>query len=135
MLDEAKRSIHDALCVVRNLVRDPRIVFGGGSAELAVGAAVASAADHIKTVEQYAMRNFAVAMEAVPMALAENSGLSPIDTVAAVKARQLAERCPFLGVDCMQTGTCGAPPPVRRCRFAVCAHEGAGRRHEGAVCV
>ena len=90
MLEEAKRSLHDAICVVRNLVRDPRIVFGGGAAELASGLAVRREADKVNTMEQYAMRAFATALENVPLALAENSGLSPIDTVSAVKARQIA---------------------------------------------
>eukprot|EP00698_Gefionella_okellyi_P015200 TRINITY_DN4288_c0_g1_i1.p1 TRINITY_DN4288_c0_g1~~TRINITY_DN4288_c0_g1_i1.p1 ORF type:complete len:550 (+),score=179.42 TRINITY_DN4288_c0_g1_i1:38-1651(+) len=105
MVDEAKRSIHDALCVVRNLVKDPRIVYGGGSAELACALAVSKEADTVTTVEQYALRAFASALEAVPLALAENSGLSPIESVAAVKAQQLQLNNPYLGVDCNQIGT------------------------------
>jgi len=58
MLDEAKRSIHDALCVVRNLVRDHRIVYGGGSAEIACALAVAEEADKVSTIEQYALRAY-----------------------------------------------------------------------------
>jgi T-complex protein 1 subunit epsilon len=56
-------------------------------------------------VEQYAMRAFADALEAVPLALAENSGLAPIESLTAVKARQLAEGNPHLGIDCNETGT------------------------------
>jgi T-complex protein 1 subunit epsilon len=44
IIDEAKRSLHDALCVVRNLVRDNRIVYGGGAAEVACSLAVEDAA-------------------------------------------------------------------------------------------
>ena len=55
-------------------------------------------------MEQYAMRAFADALEDIPMALAENSGLSPISTVSGVKAAQLETGNPFLGVDCMCTG-------------------------------
>lgn len=47
------------------------------------------------------MRAFATALDAVPLALAENSGLSPIDTLADVKSRQLTEQNPRLGIDCM----------------------------------
>lgn len=104
-LDEAKRSVHDALCVARNLVRDNRIVYGGGSAELACAIAVESGAQLVGGVEQHAMRAFADALEAVPLALAENSGLAPIATVTEVKARQLQEKNPLLGVDCMGVGT------------------------------
>ena len=46
-MDEAERSIHDALCVVRNLVRDNRIVYGGGAPEIACAIAVSKAADSV----------------------------------------------------------------------------------------
>ena len=54
--------------------------------------------------EQYAMRAFADALEAVPIALAENSGLPPIESLTAVKKRQVEENNPFLGIDCNDTG-------------------------------
>ncbi|GAB7337973.1 hypothetical protein MBLNU457_4350t1 [Dothideomycetes sp. NU457] len=105
IIDEAKRSLHDALCVVRNLVRDNRIVYGGGAAEIACSLAVEDAAVKSPGLEQYAMRAFADALDAVPQALANNSGLSPIETLAEVKSRQLKEGNSRLGVDCMQTGS------------------------------
>lgn len=58
-------------------------------------------------LEQYAMRAFAEALDAVPMALAENSGLSPIEALASIKSRQVKEKNTRLGVDCMQTGSNG----------------------------
>ena len=105
IVEEAKRSLHDAMCVVRNLVRDNRIVYGGGAAEIACSVAVSKAADAATGPEQYAIRAFADALDDVPMALAENSGLSPIAELTAVKAAQVAQDCPFLGVDCLQQGT------------------------------
>ncbi|KAJ5721653.1 uncharacterized protein N7483_009587 [Penicillium malachiteum] len=105
IIDEAKRSLHDALCVVRNLVRDNRVVYGGGAAEIACSIAVEDAAVKSPGIEQYAMRAFADALDAVPLALSENSGLSPIETLASVKSRQVKEKNTRLGVDCMMTGT------------------------------
>lgn len=58
-------------------------------------------------LEQYAMRAFADALDSVPMALAENSGLNPIQTLASIKSRQVKEKNSRLGVDCMQTGSNG----------------------------
>lgn len=107
IIDEAKRSLHDAICVVRNLVRDNRIVYGGGAAEIACSLAVEEAAIQSPGLEQYAMRAFADALDAVPIALAENSGLSPIETLAHIKSRQVKEKNSRLGVDCMQTGSNG----------------------------
>ncbi|KAI8388903.1 T-complex protein 1 subunit epsilon [Radiomyces spectabilis] len=101
IIDEAKRSLHDAICAVRNLVRDNRVVYGGGAAEISCSLAVAKVADELSTIEQYAMRAFADALDATPLALAENSGLSPIETLAEVKAQQATTGNPRLGVDCL----------------------------------
>ena len=89
IIEEAKRSMHDALCVVRNLVRDNRVVYGGGAAEISCALAVSREADNIKTIEQYAFRAFADALECVPLALAENCGLPPIETLSEIKSRQV----------------------------------------------
>ncbi|KAG6505394.1 hypothetical protein ZIOFF_037750 [Zingiber officinale] len=61
---------------------------------------VEAAADKFPGVEQYAIRSFAEALDAIPMALAENSGLPPIDTLTAVKSQQIKENNPHCGVDC-----------------------------------
>jgi len=105
MIDETKRSLHDAICVARNLIRNNQVVYGGGSAEMACSLAVEAAADKVPGVEQYAFRAFADALDAIPLALAENSGLPPIESLAAVKAQQLAENNPYLGIDCNDNGT------------------------------
>ena len=103
IIEEAKRSMHDALCVARNLVRDSRIVYGGGAAEISCSLAVSKEADKIKTIEQYAFRAFAEALESVPLALAENSGLDPIKTLTQIKARHVSEKNSALGVNCFET--------------------------------
>ena len=104
IIEEAKRSMHDALCVVRNLVRDNRVVYGGGAAEISCAVAVSKEADNIKTIEQYAFRAFADALEQIPLALAENCGIAPIQTLTEIKSRQVAENNPALGVNCMDAG-------------------------------
>ncbi|OWF40594.1 T-complex protein 1 subunit epsilon-like [Mizuhopecten yessoensis] len=101
IIEEGKRSIHDALCVIRNLVTDDRIVYGGGASEISCSLAVSEAANKVSTLEQYAMRSFAEALESIPLALAENSGSSPIHTLADIKSRQLKEKNPRLGIDCL----------------------------------
>ena len=52
IIEETKRSIHDALCVARNLIRNNSIVYGGGSAEISCSVAVEAAADRYPGVEQ-----------------------------------------------------------------------------------
>eukprot|EP00033_Pygsuia_biforma_P001288 GCRY01001455.1.p1 GENE.GCRY01001455.1~~GCRY01001455.1.p1 ORF type:complete len:556 (+),score=79.00 GCRY01001455.1:56-1669(+) len=105
IIEEAKRSIHDAMCATRNLILDNRVVYGGGSAEIACSIAVQSAAEKNSSLEQYAMRAFSDALDAVPQALAENSGLEPIEALTTLKSRQITESNPHLGVDCNFKGT------------------------------
>lgn len=106
IIDEAKRALHDAMCVVRTLVQDNRVVYGGGAAEICASLAVAQKADEIASIEQYAMRSFAQALDAIPLALAENSGLAPIENLALVKAKQANEGLALYGIDCMGKGVC-----------------------------
>jgi len=61
----------------------------------------------IPSIEQYAMRAFASALDAIPLALAENSGLSPIETLANVKSEQITKGSSMLGIDCLGKGENG----------------------------
>jgi len=109
IVEEAKRSMHDALCVVRNLVRHEWVVYGGGAAEIACAIKAAELKPEGKLDGHYAYpeihKAFSEALEAVPLALAENSGLPPLSTVTELKALQIKENNPTLGVDCMNKGT------------------------------
>lgn len=106
-VDEAKRCLHDAICCVRNLVRHSQVVPGGGASEIAASIAVARAADALPTIEQHSMRAFADALEVIPTALAENSGLDPITAVTEVRASQIEQNNPWIGVDCNLKGDGG----------------------------
>jgi len=85
--DEAKRCLFDALCVVRNMIKNNNVVGGGGATELACAIEVAKQADQIEGIEQYAVRAFADALEEIPMTLAENSGFNAIDYVSNLKKK------------------------------------------------
>ncbi len=86
LVDEAERSIHDALCVVRDVVRDPRIVGGGGAPEAEIAKQLRGFAQKQGGKEQLAVLAFANGLEAVPVALAENAGLDPIDIMVQLRA-------------------------------------------------
>ena len=85
-------------------MRDNRVVYGGGAAEISCALAVSKEADNIKTIEQYAFRAFSDALEQIPLALAENCGLAPIQTLTEIKSKQVSENNPALGVNCMEAG-------------------------------
>ena len=103
--DEAKRCLHDAICVVRNMVKNNNVVGGGGATELACSIAVAEEADKIRGVEQYAVRAFADALEEIPLTLAENSGYNPIEYFRKLREEQKSEDNPFIGVDANHKGS------------------------------
>jgi len=63
------------------------------------------------------MRAFAEALESIPMALAENSGQAPIQTLADIKSRQIVEKNSRLGIDCMNTGTNGKTLTIRNVSY------------------
>jgi len=84
---EAERSIHDALCVARDVVREPKVLAGGGSPELEVARALREYAETLPGREQLAVMAYAEALESVPITLAENAGLDPIDIISELRAR------------------------------------------------
>lgn len=87
VLDEAERSLHDALCVIRCLVKKRAVVAGGAAAETEMAVQL-QAQSHAETgVAPYAFRAFAQALEVVPFTLAENAGLNPIATVTELRNR------------------------------------------------
>jgi T-complex protein 1 subunit epsilon len=102
--DEAKRCLFDAICVVRNMIKNNNVVGGGGATELACAIEVAKEADNIEGIEQYAVRAFADALEEIPMTLAENSGYNPIEYLSKIKKMQIEDKCPMIGVDAMNLG-------------------------------
>lgn len=87
MVDEAERSLHDALCVVRNVIQDARLVPGGGAIEAEVAHKLREWARTLSGREQLAALKFASAIEEIPAALAENSGLDPVDILVELRSR------------------------------------------------
>ena len=87
IVDEAERSLHDALCVVRDVVEEPKILAGGGAPELEVSRMLKKYAETLPGREQLAVKSFAEALEAVPTTLTENAGLDPIDILSELRAR------------------------------------------------
>lgn len=81
VVDEAERSLHDALCVVRSLVKDKHMIVGGGAAEIEIAMGLQNCAKTMGGNELFVYRAFADAFEVIPYTLAENAGLNPIAIV------------------------------------------------------
>ncbi|OIR58532.1 MAG: T-complex protein 1 subunit epsilon [Amphiamblys sp. WSBS2006] len=104
VVEEAKRSLHDSICAVRNILRDGRVVCGGGSCEIACSVAVESEAEKSSGEEEYVLRAFARGLESVPLVLANNSGLDGMQVLSSVRAKHVAGKGSTFGVDCMGLG-------------------------------
>jgi len=88
IVDEVDRSIHDALMVVRDVIERPAVVAGGGSAEAYIAAQLKGWADTFDGREQLAIRQYAESLETIPLTIAENAGMDPIDTLASLRQKQ-----------------------------------------------
>ena len=86
IVDEAERSIHDALCVVKDVVEEPKIVAGGGSSEIEIARLLREYAEKLAGRERLAVVAFADALESIPTTLAENSGMDPIDAISEMRS-------------------------------------------------
>jgi len=88
VVDEVDRSLHDALMVVKDVVEKPSIVAGGGSPEAYLATELNEWAGSYDGREQLAMKQYAEAFETIPLTIAENAGMDPIDTIIALRANQ-----------------------------------------------
>ncbi len=87
MTAEAERSIHDALCVIRDLIQEPKIVAGGSAPELEMASALRKYAETMSGREQLAVKVFAEALESITVTLAENAGVDPINILVDLRSR------------------------------------------------
>jgi thermosome len=104
MLDEAERSLNDALFVISDVAETPKMVSGGGSVELELAKKVREYAPQVGGREQLAIETFADALEIVPRTLAINAGLDVLDTMVAMKAAHAKADGMYMGVNVYDEG-------------------------------
>ena len=98
IVDEAERAVHDALCVIRNIMREPKIVAGGGAVEIELALRLREFARKLPSKEQLAVMKYAEALETIPSILAQTAGLEPVDVLAELRKRHSAGE-KWAGVD------------------------------------
>ncbi len=102
VVDEVDRSIHDALMVVKDVIEKPAIVAGGGAPEAYVATQLKEWADSFDGREQLAIKKYAEALETIPLTIAENAGMDPIDTMANLRSKQ-SQGKKWTGIDAKNT--------------------------------
>ncbi|MGN6708730.1 MAG: thermosome subunit beta, partial [Candidatus Nitrosocosmicus sp.] len=98
VVDEADRSVHDALMVTKDVLEKPFIVAGGGSPEAYVSNKLKEWTSTLTGREQLAAEKFAEALETIPITLAENAGMDTIDTMTELRSRQ-SKGSTWAGID------------------------------------
>jgi archaeal chaperonin len=98
VVDEADRSVHDALMVIKDVLEKPLVVAGGGSPEAYVANELRQWSSNLEGRAQLAVHKFADALDAIPLALAVNAGMDPIDTMTTLRAKQ-SKGSKWTGVD------------------------------------
>ena len=88
VVDEVDRSIHDSLMVVKDVIETPAIVAGGGAPEALLAAFLKDWSGRFDGRQQLAIKKYAEALEIIPLTIAENAGMDPIDTMVALRAKQ-----------------------------------------------
>ena len=99
IVDEGERSLHDALMVTKDVIERPAVVAGGGAAEAEAASQVLKWADKLSGREQLAAQKFAEALESIPIALALNAGMDPIDAQVEFRAKHATENGKWFGIE------------------------------------
>jgi chaperonin GroEL (HSP60 family) len=104
MIDEAERSLNDALFVIADVTETPKMVTGGGSIEIELSKAARTYATQEGGREQLAIEAFADALEIIPRTLAENAGLDTLDTMVAIRSAHDKKKGRAMGVNVFDEG-------------------------------
>ena len=98
VVDEAERAIHDALSVVKDVIVEPYVVAGGGAVEAELSRLLRLRAQKFSGKEQLAFQAYADALESIPLTLAENAGMDPINSLMEVRSKHQARKI-WAGID------------------------------------
>lgn len=98
MLDEAERSLHDALCVLSQTVNDSRVLLGGGWPEMVMSKDVDELARKTPGKKSHAIEAFSRALVAIPTVISDNAGLDSAELIAQLRAEHQKEGC-TAGID------------------------------------
>ena len=87
LTSETERSVHDALCVIKDTIEEPKIVAGGAAPEIEMASAIRKYGETLPGKEQLAVLVFAEALETIAVALTQNAGLEPIDVISELRSK------------------------------------------------
>ncbi|KAL9257311.1 T-complex protein 1 subunit gamma-like protein [Drosera capensis] len=99
LLNEVERNLQDAMCVARNIIKNPKLLPGGGATELTVSATLKQKSSSIEGIEKWPYEAAALAFEAIPRTLAQNCGVNVIRTMTALQGKHANGENAWVGID------------------------------------
>ena len=102
VVDEVDRSMHDSLMVVKDVIEKPAVVAGGGAPEEFLASELKEWANKFEGREQLAIKKYAEALEIIPLTIAENAGMDPINTMVTLRAKH-SQGKKWTGIDARNT--------------------------------
>ncbi|GAY66308.1 hypothetical protein CUMW_247690 [Citrus unshiu] len=99
LLNEVERNLQDAMSVARNIIKNPKLVPGGGATELTVSATLKQKSSSIEGIEKWPYEAAAIAFEAIPRTLAQNCGINVIRTMTALQGKHANGENAWIGID------------------------------------
>ncbi|KAL2941937.1 T-complex protein 1 subunit gamma [Bienertia sinuspersici] len=99
LLNEVERNLQDAMCVARNIIKNPKLVPGGGGTELTISATLKAKSSSIEGIEKWPYEAAALAFEAIPRTLAQNCGVNVIRTMTALRGKHANGENAWIGID------------------------------------
>jgi thermosome len=102
VVDEVDRSMHDSLMVVKDVIEKPAVVAGGGAPEEFLASHLKEWANKFEGREQLAIKKYAEALEIIPLTIAENAGMDPINTMVTLRAKH-SQGKKWTGIDARNT--------------------------------
>ncbi|KAH9718755.1 hypothetical protein WN944_023719 [Citrus x changshan-huyou] len=99
LLNEVERNLQDAMSVARNIIKNPKLVPGGGATELTVSATLKQKSSSIEGIEKWPYEAAAIAFEAIPRTLAQNCGVNVIRTMTALQGKHANGENAWIGID------------------------------------
>jgi thermosome len=101
IVDEAERSVHDAIMTVKDVIEYPYVVLGGGASDVAISQKIREWSGSLSGREQLAAEKYADALESIPLVLAENAGMDIIDTQVQLRTKSSTGKVRY-GVDVLE---------------------------------
>ncbi|KAL2563087.1 hypothetical protein AAZX31_20G201200 [Glycine max] len=113
LLNEVERNLQDAMSVARNIIKNSKLVPGGGATELTISATLKQKSSSVQGIQKWPYEAAAIAFEAIPRTLAQNCGVNVIRTMTALQGKHANGENAWMGIN----GNTGDITDMKECKI------------------